>query len=158
MKNLVIVNLQTKNKFLREFPQKNWLIFYNWDNCGFCHRIRPVWDKLVRDSKSSLNFAEIEQNELNDTKIQSFLKKNKTSVPHFPFFVKYINKNGKTSNTIIPSLEEFKNQEINHKSKEIKLLKGDTKQEKKRSKKKTRKKSRRKSISGKKFLKQILKK
>ena len=74
MKNLVIVDTKTQKKFLRDFPKKNWIIFYNWNNCGFCHRIRPVWDNLVKQSRNSnLNFAEVERETSDSPEFKTFL-------------------------------------------------------------------------------------
>ena len=118
---------------------------------------------MVNDSKKidGFGFAEIEQNELSNKEIQSFLKKNNTSVPHFPFFVKYDNENGtKTPTTIIENLEDLNIKEEVDKteSSNLKLLKAKSRKKSKTKKKHSAKKHKYKTISGKKFLELLKKK
>ena len=114
MKKIVIKDVKTKKHFLNEFKKKEkWIIFYNWDNCGFCHRIRPVWDNFVSNNKN-INFAEIERSQFINMSL--FLKKINEVIPHFPYFVEYINKNNTTTKKTIDNLEHYI-QKINTKQK-----------------------------------------
>lgn len=104
--NLIkIKDKDTKTYFLKDFKKKKkWIIFYNWDNCGFCHRIRPLWDNFVLNNRN-INFAEIERSQFDNMK--QFLKKRNEVIPHFPYFVEYTNEKNITKKRVIDSLESY---------------------------------------------------
>ena len=81
-----VINKKTIPNFLDNFNEKNWLIFFHWDKCGYCHKIRPVWDELVSNNiNKDINFAEIENSDM-----EPFLKQtNSPAVRYFPYFMLY---------------------------------------------------------------------
>ena len=120
MNKIIIKDTKTKRDFLDSFKKKKkWVIFYNWDNCGYCHRIRPLWDDFVSNNKN-INFAEIERSQFNKMKL--FLKKRNEIIPHFPYFVEYSNKKNTTTKRIIDNLDNYID-ELNRKKKSKKKIK-----------------------------------
>ena len=150
----MIITKKNKNFFYNNYSKKNWILIFTWKNCGFCHRIKPKWNDLVKKNKSNYKFVEIERDEIDDE------------------FITFLNKNNKNKELVIddyyPKLYELNGEEkkinlihnidqIDDKLKESKKTKKNIEIDgkntfssklelKKSSKKKYKKKNRKKSV------------
>ena len=100
----MIISKKNKKHFYNNFSKKNWILIFTWNNCGFCHRIKPKWKDLIKNNKNkSYKFVEIERDEIDDEFI-SFLNKNnkKTAIidDYYPKLYELKNDEKKTINLI----------------------------------------------------------